>query len=275
VLVGVRWDRWFAQSNPREQALEINKRLWSSDAKIRVRTSRAVPSTNGTKGTVRALVTPTFTPLPDSVVLGLLRDVLEPIEPDLTVLRSSVTCMSTTYVIGVGKPFQPGDDHEVGDVWGGLTVHNSGVGFSAASIVASFVRLICTNGMRAPIPAAVLLRRVHRKFDLQKLRSLLFERLQELPGNLGRAAQVLVDSRNHRVSDVKVAFVEFLRHARLPLRLLPDLERSHEAEPAIRGTMFGVSQAVTRAAQSMSPEERFALESAAGEYLSHIPPKVN
>jgi len=62
------------------------------------------------------------------------------------------------------------------------------------------------------------------------------------------------------VVDTKAAFQEVLRTARLPLRLLPELEQALEAEPALRGTAFGVSQAVTRAAQSQKPEERFRLE---------------
>lgn len=57
-----------------------------------------------------------------------------------------------------------------------------------------------------------------------------------------------------------------LRDARLPLRLLRPLLDAHAKEPLPNA--FGVSQALTLAAQSLSPEERFELERAAGRYLT-------
>ena len=39
---------------------------------------------------------------------------------------------------------------------------------------------------------------------------------------------------------------------------------------AVRTLDFGISQAVTRAAQSLSAEERFLLEEAAGEYIAQL-----
>ena len=264
-LVGVKWDRWFGRMDRPGQAMEINMRLSSSEAKLRVRTAQ--PGEDAPAGTVRALVSPTFSPLRDSELLGLLREALEPVDPELRVVRANVTERSTTYVLGIGRAFKPGDDHEVGDCWGGLLVQNSAVGYAAARIVANFTRLVCKNVMVAPIPGAELLRKAHRAFDMDRLRDALFERLRDLPGKLANAAQALAASRERRVTDAKAAFQEVLRTARLPLRLLPELEQALEAEPALRGTAFGISQAVTRAAQAQKPEERFRLELAAGAYV--------
>jgi hypothetical protein len=105
---------------------------------------------------------------------------------------------------------------------------------------------------------------------MEKLRDMLVERLRELPGRLQEAARVLVASREHRVSTPRDAFLEVLRRARLPLRLLPDLERAYDAEPGLRGAAFGISQAATRAAQGLTSEERVQLEQAAGEYLANL-----
>lgn len=268
-IVGVRWDRWFARMNAEEQSTEVNKRLWSNGGSLRVRTSAHALVTNGTEGTLNALVSPTFTPLPDAQMLGLLAELLRTVEPSLRVLRHAFTDKTTTYVLGVGAPFRPGDDHDVGDIWGGLTVRNSGVGFAAAMILASFERLLCKNGMTAPVPGARLLRRAHRSFDLGKLRELLAERLRELPGKLGRAGEVLVAAHRERVDEARPAFQALLRLARMPLRLLPQLEAAYEAEPRLQGTRFGISQAATRAAQDLSPEERFELEQAAGDWIAN------
>ena len=269
-IVGVRWDRWFANASPEDQAVEVNRRLWSSTNSLKLRTARLATKPNGVAGVVRAIVSPTFTPLPDSGLLRLLRTALEPVDPDVRIIRSHVTEGSTGFVVSVGRAFRPGDDHDVGDLWGGLTIRNSGVGFAAAVIVASFTRLLCKNGMTAPIPDAVLLRRAHRAFDFDKLRDTLVERLSTLPGKLANAGRALFASRRLRVEDQSQAFLEMLRAAHLPRKLLSELERAYDAEPATRGTAFGVSQAVTRAAQDRPPEERFDLERAAGAYIAHL-----
>jgi hypothetical protein len=268
-LLGFTWDRWFGRMDPPDQAAEINKRLWSSTSSLKVRTAR-LAKPNGTAGVVRALVSPTFSPLPDSQLLGLLKIALEPVETELRIVRSQVTERSATYVVGIGRPFRPGDDHEVGDIWGGLTIRNSGVGFAAAVVIASFTRLLCKNGMTAPVPDAILFRRAHRSFDLERLRDTLIDRLRELPGKLADGACALVASRTSRTDDPRPAFLEILRAARLPRKLLPELEHAYEAEPRLRGSAFGVSQAVTRAAQGRPAEDRFELERAAGDYIANL-----
>lgn len=274
-LVGVRWDRWFARMSPGEQSLEVNKRLWMRDDRLKIRTSRS-GSPNGVAGIVSALVSPTFTPLADTQVLDLLNEALTPVEPVTHVVRHFVTDRTTSYVVGIGKPFRPGDNKEVGDIWGCLSIRNSGVGFAAASFVASLTRLLCKNGMTAPIPDALLFKRAHRAFDLDKLRRLLAERLRELPGRLADAGRVLLASRRATIADPKEAFLAILRAAHLSGKLLAEVERAYDAEPVLKGSAFGVSQAATRAAQSMSPEDRFDLERAAGQWLAehagtHLP----
>lgn len=268
-LVGVRWDRWFARMSAGEQAQEVNKRLWSSDQRLKVRTLRS-GSPNGLGGTLTALVSPTFTPLPDTQVLDLLVEGLQPVESDLSVMWHAATDKTTTYVLRAGKPFRPGDDRDIGDIAGCLTIRNSGVGFAATVVMASLTRLICKNGMALPIPDPVLLRRAHRAFDIDKLRQLLGERLLGLPGKLANGGRVLVDAQRRPVADEIEAFVELLRNVRLPRKLLPVLECAYSAEPRLAGTAFGISQAVTRAAQDVNAEERFELERAAGEYLRQL-----
>lgn len=267
-IVGVRWDRWFARMSDTEQATEVNKRLMSGTDSLLVRTTRMVPEGSRAQGTVMALLSEKYTPLADSKVLRLVKLALEEVEPKLRVLRSAVTDRSTSYVVAIGTSFRPGDDHEVGDVWGGITIRNSGVGYAALSIVAHLERLLCKNGLHAPVPDAHLVYRAHRAFGLAKLHELLMERLRALPGKLAQAGRALVAVRQRAVAEPKEAFTAILRAARLPLRLLPELERAYEIEPSLKGTAFGVSQAATRAAQSISPEDRFELERAAGAYVA-------
>ena len=269
-IVGVRWDRWFAHRTPVEQAEEVNSRLARSQELLRVRTTRVAPEGSNAQGTLKALLSESYTPLPDTAVLGMLMTALREVEPDLRVFRSALTEQSTSYMIGIGKPFRPGDDHEVGDIWGGVTVRNSGVGYAALGIFAGLLRLICKNGMTAPIDGALLLKRVHRAFDIERLRETLVKRLRDLPGKLALAGRVLAESRHRMVTDPGEAFIAILRAARLPVKLAEHIAAAYAEEPALKGTAFGIAQAVTRAAQTLSAEIRFELEHAAGEYIRSL-----
>ena len=65
---------------------------------------------------------------------------------------------------------------------------------------------------------------------------------------------------------VEAELERLLVGAKLARRLLPDLLRAYEAEP--HASAFGVAQAITLAAQGMTPELRLELETLAGSYLA-------
>jgi hypothetical protein len=266
-IVGVKWSRWFASRTRGEQASEVNSRLMAYECRLRVRTTRVVPEGSSASGTVTALLSESYIPLPDTAVLRLLATALREIEPDLRILRSAFTERTTSYVLGVGQPFRPGGDHEVGDCYGTASVQNSGVGFKALGVFAGFLRLACTNGLALPVDGAVLLKRAHRAFDVDRLRDTLSKQLRELPGKLSRAGHVLARSRHHVVEKPGDVFLAVLRAAHLPVKLTVQIAEAYDEEPALRGTAFGISQAITRASQRLSAEIRFELEQAAGAYL--------
>ena len=72
-------------------------------------------------------------------------------------------------------------------------------------------------------------------------------------------------STGRPVENVEDAVRGVLTESNLPLRLFDPIMEAYGKEPA--PTVFGVSQAITLAAQRFSPEERLQLEQAAGEYL--------
>ena len=115
-----------------------------------------------------------------------------------------------------------------------------------------------------------LLKRAHRAFDLDRLRETLSKRLRELPGKLSRAGDVLARSRSHLVENPAEMFLAILRSAHLPVKLMVEIAEAYDEEPSLKGTAFGISQAITRAAQRMSAEVRFELEQAAGDYLRNL-----
>jgi len=265
-LLGISsWKRWFESTTKEEQAEEINRRLWRNGTRMRLRTSRTSLTANGKAGVLRAIVTPAYSPISDQHLGNALKILLWPIEQEPRILRFEVTDRSVTFMMSVGKPFRPGDDKVVGDVWGALTLRNSDVGFASLSVTLSLVRLLCLNGMTAPIPDAVLLRRTHRGISEEGLLDKMKNSIAELPGRISRGATVLADARQRTIQDPEAEFIRVLQMAHMPQKLLPELHAAYALEP--EQTLFGISQAVTRASQKLSSEERFELDRATGSYL--------
>jgi len=271
-LLGLRWDRWFENSSAQERAEEINRRLSRASGEVKVRTSRAVDGQDA-DGTLRALVTPGYSPVEDSQVALLVMAAMRGVDGEMRIIRADMTEMSTTFVVAVGKPYKVGGPGDVGDVWGGLLVRNSGVGFASLLMVAHLVRLACRNGMSCPLPESVLLRRRHRGLDDRHLRWELADKLEQLPGRLRSAGDVLRRSAELRIENIEQAVRGVLTEGNLPLRMLGPIIDAYGREPM--PTAFGVSQAITLAAQRFSPEERLQLEGAAGNYLRQAGPATS
>ena len=70
------------------------------------------------------------------------------------------------------------------------------------------------------------------------------------------------------VKNVGDAVRGVLTDSNLPLRLFDPIMEACGREPT--PTAFGVSQAITLAAQRFSPEQRLELEQAAGQYLQGV-----
>ena len=116
------------------------------------------------------------------------------------------------------------------------------------------------------LPGATLVRAVHRFIDIDRIRERLVEGLKGLPERVNRSVKMLAESTSVEVANVELEVRDLLREARLPLRLVSPVMSAYLREPS--RTRFGVSQAVTLAAQGESPEVRYALERAAGMYLA-------
>lgn len=263
-LLGLRWDKWFENAGASDQADELNRRFARATGSVKLRTRE--PAGTGEPAIVRAIVSPGYATIPDAEVAEVLSQALSPADREQRLIRCDMTDRTASYVVAVGEPYKMGGPGDVGDVWGGLLVRNSGVGFASLFISLHLTRLLCKNGMTAPMPEALLLKRRHRGLDMSRLRDLLVTRLEDLPGRLRQGADILRRGRTQLVSNVETELRSLLTTARLPLRLLPDLLAAYREEP--EETAFGISQAATLAAQRFTPEERVALERATGSYLA-------
>lgn len=271
-LLGIRFDRWFANAGPKDRADEMNRRFTRATETVRLRTMK--PGTagageeQGADGILRAFVSPGYSVVRDSAIARTLLEFLGRSEHEPTLLRIDMTDRSTSFVLTIGTPYKRGGKGAVGDVWGGILIRNSGVGFASLIMTMHLTRLLCLNGMTAPLPDALLLKKRHRGFQEGTLLEGLRLKAAELPGELGRGVERLLLSENRPIENVEAEVAGILQTSRLPSRLVAQVMTAYGREPI--ASAFGVSQAFTLAAQGLAPEERLNLEHAAGRYLATL-----
>jgi hypothetical protein len=261
--LGLRWDRWFDGAGSEDVADELNRRFARDTGDVRLRTCR----TSGTRGDgeLRAIVGPMFSPVLDSTLARMVLGAMACVDSDYKIIRSAVTDRSTSYVVAVGQPSCPG---RPGDIWGGLSIVNSNLGYCALTARAWFLRLICGNGLAVPMPGAELLRRRHHRINEDVLSGLLVDRMKSLPETLRLGGVVLTEAVDHPVNDIEAEVRTVLAGGNLPAKLLPQILEAYAAEP--HPSAFGVAQAVTWSKLRLSPEVRLELEVAAGRYLRSV-----
>jgi hypothetical protein len=263
--LGVRFSRWFEYAEPREIADEMNRRFTRAEGPVRLRTRRA-PA--GGAGELRAMLGPGYSPVADSTIGRLLIQALEPYETELRILRHAATEKTVSYVVAVGRPYRIGGPGEVGDVWGGIFVRNSCVGYASLTLTLHCTRLVCRNGMVAPLPDSRLVRRVHRGLDTRLLEERLQETLRSVPARLRAGGEQLARSVGVAVLDVETTVRDLLADRGMPARLVAAIMAAYAREPS--RTVFGVSQALTLAAQAVTVEEGHELEALAGAYVHEL-----
>ena len=262
-LMGIRWDRWFASDLvvPADRAEEINRRFRASENAWKIRARRWAPAAPAAGDAVlRAFVSPTYAPIDDLPVFETLRRVLPGEVDGFRFVRLDLTPQSSQYAVvslaevdlGVRGP----DRHR-----NGFLIANSEVGARSLSILTWIWRLVCTNGMVAA--ASQLFRMIHRRRKEGFIDGRIAEAFKLLPEKWERAASTLRRARQDTVEDPGAA-LQVLLESNPQLRPMSQaVYDAFEAEP--EPNRFGIVQALTRAAQRFTPEQRLMMEEFAGQ----------
>jgi hypothetical protein len=264
--VGIAWDRFFAGAPLPVAAEDLNRRLDRASGVVRLRTTKAKPEEAPGDGTLKAVVSTDFSTVKDATIASMLADAIRAYEPDARVFRSAVTDLSTTFVVRVGEPYRLGGPGKIGDLWGGLLVRNSGVGYAKLVVSLHLVRLACMNGMAVPVPLPDVVRARHRWLDEYQVREALTTGLKGVGDRIRTGTHVVAESVGHEVDDIEAEIRRVLRDGKLSVRLVRPVLSAYAREP--HASRFGVSQALTLAAQDETPEVRLQLEQIAGRYLA-------
>jgi hypothetical protein len=264
--LGLRWNKWFEDMTPEERAEEINRRFQRKHQELRLRSTRDVALGSVAGGTLRAYVGSSYTPVAMSRLAILVAEALSTPPRDLRVLRFDQTDKTTSFVIAIGTEYIAGGPGQVGDVWGSVLVRNSGVGHSKLFVAPYLVRLACLNGMTLPIRRKPLVAKRHKGVDDSSLKAALTRAFQNLAQELRDGVAVLVASEGQPLIDTPgIEIDRVLELAELPQKLKKPILEAYDKEPL--ASRFGIAQALTAAAQTLSPEARIELEEVASKYL--------
>jgi hypothetical protein len=267
-LLGIRWDRWFASElvAPADRAEEINRRFRASSGTLKIRASRnASEDSSSGYAVLRAFVSPTYTPIDDLRLFETVGSVLAGQLDDFRFVRLDITAESSQYAavsldevdLGVVKS----DRHR-----NGFLLANSEVGSRSLAFITWIWRLVCTNGLVAP--ESRLLRLIHRSRKEGLLVSRFAEAVKLMPERWKRTENLLRRARQETESDPGMA-LEVLIESHPELRPITQaIHDAYEADP--EPTRFGIVQALTRAAQTTSPEQRLIVEEIAGEIAARV-----
>ncbi|MCC7537530.1 MAG: hypothetical protein IT379_15000 [Deltaproteobacteria bacterium] len=265
-LLGVRWDKWFAQTNGSERADEVNRRLARIGGERKLRLAK--PERDGAQAdaVLRAFLAPAFTAIDDHKVFSCLASSVR--LDELRFVRVEVTDRASYYAAVSAEVCELGTNGTPDRVYPGFLLRNSEVGYAALSLDDLFFRQICSNGLLMPIGGKRLLRRTHRAIDDDKLTASLVLALAKLPARWHAGETVLRLARGAVVDDVVATVEAILDDPTVPRSVVKvAVEVARGAEDRTR---FGVVQAITSVAhvQNRDPEVRFAMERLAGAWLA-------
>ncbi|HAE38386.1 MAG TPA: hypothetical protein DCG57_07080 [Candidatus Riflebacteria bacterium] len=268
-LLGIRFDRWFENAANDEKAYELNRRFNRANGQIKLRLTDMTDA--NADGTLKAFVSPTYSAVSDSMLSNLILHSVQQNDTQIPVIRANFTDKTVSYSIRIGDPYESLSSSAVGTIWGGVLIQNSGVGYASLSISLHLMRLVCTNGMTAPVAGATLLRRRHSGRPEADLWNQISNVLQYVPERLGTAVNNLRQSQEKRIANPQHAIEAIIRQAHMPAKLAEPFMLAYAKEP--HDTMFGVAQAITdfqtHEQLGLIPEDRKQLEDAAAEYLTN------
>ncbi|PKL44147.1 MAG: hypothetical protein CVV41_05780 [Candidatus Riflebacteria bacterium HGW-Riflebacteria-1] len=268
-LLGFKFDKWFENADNAEKAFELNRRFNRATGQIKLRLTDLTDA--NADGTVKAFVSPTYSAVSDTMLSNLILNSIQQNDAPISVIRANFTEKTTSYSIRIGDPYESLSSSAVGTIWGGILIQNSGVGYASLSISLHLMRLVCTNGMTAPVAGATLMRRRHVGRPEADLWNQISHVLNAVPEKLGYAVHALRESQNKKVANAQAAIEAIIKQAHMPGKLVEPLMLAYDKEPY--GTAFAVAQAVTdfetHEQLGLSPEDRKQLEDAAAEYLTN------
>lgn len=306
-ILGVQWDKWFDPKlvDYRDVQTEVQKRFSRTRDTRKLRTKRfrlGAPGVDKCDGYLRAVLSPTYHSIDDERVFDRIDRRFASRVSNLAFMKNHLNKTATWgndhcsyYTIITKEPVDLGPinrNHENPQVrhiydlaeregklpesdyiYPGIQVRNSEVGYTALVMDEFTFRLVCLNGAIVCVGDSRLMYRQHRPIETELLDKHLNEVFDKLPvrweitrKNYGILASIPVENPDQVIT-------KHLEKLEAPKTFQEAAIKAFQLEPL--PNMYGVLQAVTRAAQTYSEDmdKRFDLEALAGRLL-HMAPRL-
>lgn len=279
-MFGVRWSKWFGKPGITGEVIqdELKKRLDRSSAQDPIHGPKKfrLRMVNGTSMDIlRGVLSPSYIPIDDYPLMQTLtRPALLRMyaDTDVRVISSpwsdEYSDSDTNLTLLLNHPIvvKHGDLEDI--FYPAIHIANSEVGRRAVTIEDALIRVICVNGMIRVLSRRNLFYQAHRRVDFEDVYEKATEAIREIQRRLPGLQERILGAHNQHIAaaDLKERIEEFLKRYQLPLALAEDIQEAFEREP--ENTLFGLSQAITLAAQKWSPEYATTAERAAATFIN-------
>lgn len=150
----------------------------------------------------------------------------------------------------------------------GIHLANSEVGRRAVTVDAMVFRLVCTNGLIRLVRGASLFHQRHVSFATPKFEMALRDAIRQALSQASVFMEQLVWSTRQPVRDVEKTLANLADRWSLTKGTEEAIKGHLKATPAgQQETLYGLVNAVTRAAQALPPDDRYDLEALAGTLM--------
>lgn len=299
-LLGVQWDKWFDPKIVSHSQIqeELQRRFSKTGDKRKLRTCRPAPDAvkpAGCDGYLRAFLSPQYHTIDDERVFDRLERRLHHRVSEFSFLKGSSRpstpkdndhCsyytlvgprMSSFGALNINASPTSRLQFEAAErdghlppedfIYFGMQIRNSEVGFSAITIDEYTFRLVCLNGMIISAGKSRLLYRQHRSIDDNVLDGQLNGVFDSAPARWDQTENTLRRLQTRELAEPKVTLSDLLQKRDAPKHFIEESIRAFDEEPI--ANMFGVVQAVTRAARTYGNlDRRYEYEALAGDILS-------
>lgn len=264
--LGIRWQKWFDGIPGEARAEELNRRLalLADPWKLRLRLPRRDEPCS--PGVLAAITSPTYTPISDLAVMEALQESLgRRVAERLRFREVRFTDRATHLAVISEEAVELPVGERTERYFAGFHLRNSQVGYAALSMVVSFLRLVCVNGLLLAEGSFRLLYRTHRPLKEGALEKLLSEAFGKLPFSWRAGLERLAYAHGLPLGDPEREVRRVLKQTPGLLSYTPAVLSELAREGATR---FGLVQALTSVARgSHDREERYELERLAGSLL--------
>jgi len=307
IFLGVQWDKWFDSKkvDPKDIQQEIERRFRKSGESKKLRLVRFNGSDmdkklsgQGFNGYIRAVLGPRYSSIDDIRIFDRMAKAYRGQMDAVKFMKKHLSRNGhwgndhCTYYSMVGEPINIGPidrnnanpkvrqiydlaerEGKLPDadwVYQGLQLRNSEVGYTAVQINEMLFRLVCLNGAIVAVGSSKLFYRIHRTVadeDLDKELNEVFTKAPERWRLTERNLKLLAEMP---LKDPLLELEKQLVRAKATMAFIEEAKKAFEVEPL--DTMYGVVQAITRAAQNHEDmDERYDLEALGGQLIANAP----